>query len=128
LQRRGPAERTGACRRSTRGARPSMTETAIRDYGVIGDGRSAALVAKNGAIEWLCWPRFDSPSIFAAVLDANRGGAWRIAPRGSFRTARAYLPDTNVLATTFVGPSGAGRGVDTLTERESVGEGRRGER
>ncbi|MFO7180303.1 MAG: DUF5911 domain-containing protein, partial [Pseudomonadota bacterium] len=92
-----------------------MTETAIRDYGVIGDGRSAALVAKNGAIEWLCWPRFDSPSIFAAVLDANRGGAWRIAPRGSFRTARAYLPDTNVLATTFVGPSGAVRVIDTMT-------------
>ncbi|HLV66705.1 MAG TPA: glycoside hydrolase family 15 protein [Polyangiaceae bacterium] len=92
-----------------------MLETAIQDYGIIGDGRSAALVTTSGSIEWLCWPRFDSPSFFAAVLDASKGGAWRIVPRGPFRTARAYLPESNVLATTFEGPSGAVRVLDAMT-------------
>ena len=70
----------------------------IQDYAIIGDCRSAALVSRNGSIDWLCWPRFDSPSIFAALLD-DHGGRWRIAPQAAFRSERRYLPNTNVLET-----------------------------
>src|SRR5690606_35482091 len=108
-------ERAGASPRWDASCTAGMLETAIQDYGIIGDGRSAALVTTSGSIEWLCWPRFDSPSLFAAVLDASKGGAWRIVPRGPFRTARAYLPESNVLATTFEGPSGAVRVLDAMT-------------
>ena len=73
----------------------------IHDYGVIGDGRSAALVARSGAIDWLCWPRFDSPPMFGALLDEERGGSWRISPYGSARVTRQYVEHTNVLETTF---------------------------
>jgi GH15 family glucan-1,4-alpha-glucosidase len=73
---------------------------AIQDYGIIGDGRAAALVSRTGSIDWLCWPRFDSPSIFAALLDDD-AGRWSIAPRAPFRSERRYLDGTNVLETRF---------------------------
>src|SRR4051794_6994230 len=73
----------------------------IGDYAIIGDCRSAALVSRQGAIEWLCWPRFDSPFIFGAILDRVKGGQFRIQPTGEFQTQRRYLPDTNILETTF---------------------------
>lgn len=75
----------------------------IGDYAIIGDCRSAALVANTGAIEWLCWPRFDSPSIFAAILDRDRGGTWKVSPRATdiLRTQREYIAESNVLRTTF---------------------------
>ena len=76
------------------------------DHGVVGDGRSAALIARSGAVEWLCWPRFDSSPIFAALLDVERGGSFRIAPSGPARVDRAYLPVTNVLETRFTTPPG----------------------
>lgn len=78
----------------------------IRDYAMIGDTRSAALIARDGSLDWLCWPRFDSPSQFAALLDPARGGRFRIQPRGVYETERRYLPETNVLETRFHSPRG----------------------
>jgi GH15 family glucan-1,4-alpha-glucosidase len=73
----------------------------IGGYAMIGDCRSAALISREGSLDWLCWPRFDSPSIFAALLDAGRGGRCRIRPTGAFQTERRYLPDTNVVEIIF---------------------------
>jgi GH15 family glucan-1,4-alpha-glucosidase len=78
----------------------------IQDYGIIGNCRSAALVSKYGSIEWLCWPRFDNPSIFAAILDRERGGHWRISPVGEAAIERRYSPNSNVLETRFTANSG----------------------
>lgn len=80
--------------------------TSIGDYGLIGDCRSAALVSTEGSIDWLCWPIFDSPSIFAAILDDDAGGRFRVRPTGRFRTERRYVHDTNVLETVFHTDSG----------------------
>ena len=79
---------------------------AIEDYGIIGDCRSAALVSRDGSIDWLCWPRFDKPAIFAALLDRKRGGFWRISPVGHATIKRHYVPDSNVLETHFTNDSG----------------------
>jgi GH15 family glucan-1,4-alpha-glucosidase len=78
-----------------------MRAVRIEDHAAIGDGRSAALVARDGTVDWLCWPRFDSPAVFAALLDPEQGGALRISPRGRSRIRRAYLEETNVLVTWF---------------------------
>ncbi|PYK12042.1 MAG: hypothetical protein DME65_05360 [Verrucomicrobia bacterium] len=69
----------------------------IQDYAIIGNGRSAALISTRGSIDWLCWPRFDSASIFAAILDRNVGGHWNIRPAQRFETTRRYIDNTNVL-------------------------------
>ena len=88
--------------------RPDTNWPRISDYAIIGDCRSAALVANTGSIEWLCWPRFDSPSIFAAILDRQRGGFWKICPSGAENAPyrRTYAPGTNVLCTTFESATG----------------------
>lgn len=77
----------------------------IQDYAIIGDGRSAALISNRGSIDWLCWPRFDEPSIFAAILDPNIGGYWSIRPSQDSKVSRKYLEKTNVLETTFANGS-----------------------
>ena len=75
---------------------------AIEDYGLIGDCRSCALVGRNGSIDWLCWPRFDSPACFAALLGDDTNGRWQIAPRDAARkTSRRYRGSGLVLETTF---------------------------
>ena len=78
----------------------------IGDYAVIGDCRTAGLVSRDGSLDWLCFPRFDSPSIFAALLDTEQGGRFRIRPVGEFSSERRYLPDTNILETIFHCPEG----------------------
>ncbi|WP_373048549.1 glycoside hydrolase family 15 protein [Vulgatibacter sp.] len=83
-----------------------MSDARIADYAPIGDGRSLALVSRTGSIDWLCWPRLDSPSLFASLLDPA-AGHWSIRPAGALQPRRRYLPETNVLQTDWEGPDGA---------------------
>jgi GH15 family glucan-1,4-alpha-glucosidase len=98
-----------------------VSQPAISDYGVIGDLHTAALVGPHGGIDWCCAPCFDSPSIFAALLDETKGGTWRIAPIGAATTEQRYLPGTNILVTTFRLSAG---GVVEVTDLMPVGPAR----
>jgi GH15 family glucan-1,4-alpha-glucosidase len=92
----------------------------IEDYGLIGDMQSAALVGRNGAIDWLCLPRFDSASCFSAVVGDERHGRWLVAPAGEIRsTSRRYRPGTLVLETDFEVADGAVRVIDFMPRRGS---------
>jgi GH15 family glucan-1,4-alpha-glucosidase len=87
----------------------------IADHGLIGDLQTAALVTTNGVLDWFCVPRFDSPSVFASLLDADRGGYYKIAPdRDDYVTRQLYLPDTAILVTRFMTPDGVGEVHDFM--------------
>lgn len=90
----------------------------ISDYALIGDCRTIALVARTGAIEWLCLPNIDSPSLFASMLDRERGGHFSVTMRGTEKVSRHYLDDTNVLETVFSGPEGRVGVIDFLPVTE----------
>jgi GH15 family glucan-1,4-alpha-glucosidase len=81
----------------------------IADHGIIGDLHTVALVAADGTIDWYCCPSFDSPSVFASILDREKGGYYRIAPiEDEWTSKQLYFPDTNVLITRFFTPGGVG--------------------
>ncbi|HEV7501423.1 MAG TPA: trehalase-like domain-containing protein, partial [Vicinamibacteria bacterium] len=87
----------------------------IENYGVIGNMRSAALVGMNGSIDWYCFPAFDSPSVFGALLDEGKGGTFSIAPATEHAAKKQfYWPDTNVLVTRFLSPDGVGQITDFM--------------
>jgi GH15 family glucan-1,4-alpha-glucosidase len=95
----------------------------IADYALIGDCHSAALVGRDGSIDWACFPRFDSPALFCAILDARCGGSWSLNAADSSRATRAYVSDTNVLVTTFTTPTGVLEVTDCMpVERTDPGE------
>ena len=93
----------------------------IGEHGLIGDLQTAALVSTDGTIDWFCCPRFDSPSIFASLLDHDRGGFFRIGPEGGgYASRQLYFPDTAILITRFMTPDGAGEVVDFMPVVEGV--------
>jgi GH15 family glucan-1,4-alpha-glucosidase len=100
-----------------------MAYLPIESYGVIGDLHTTALVGLDGSIDWLCFPKFDSPSVFAALLDDEKGGRFQIAPSSEGVTRKQmYLPDTNVLVTRFLSPDG----LAEVTDFMPIGEPARG--
>ncbi|MBV9512390.1 MAG: glycoside hydrolase family 15 protein, partial [Caulobacteraceae bacterium] len=105
----------------------------IADYALIGDCETAALVDRNGSIDWLCWPRFDSDACFAALLGDERNGFWRLAPAAAFRASRRYRPGTLILETLFETQAGVVALIDFMPPRGETShivrlvEGRSGE-
>src|SRR6516162_4189296 len=98
-----------------------MSQLSIADYALLSDCRSAALVSKDGSVDWLCFPRFDGPSVFGRLLDQS-AGHWSIRPAGDTEVSRRYVDDTMLLETTFRAPSGTAVLVDAL----AVGPNERG--
>ena len=92
----------------------------IKDHGLIGDGTTAALVGRDGAISWMCLPRFDSPPLFCSILDAKQGGSFTVAPEDLLESRQFYQADTGVLVTEMRSPSGVIRLTDALTLRSGA--------
>jgi GH15 family glucan-1,4-alpha-glucosidase len=94
----------------------------IEDYGIIGDLHTVALVGKNGSIDWYCTPAFDAPSVFGALLDAEKGGYFQIEPQETSGVSRKqlYLPDTNILVTRFLTESGVGEVTDFMPIQQAT--------
>ena len=88
----------------------------IEEHGIIGNLETAALVASDGVIDFLCWPRFDSPTVFAGLLDPGRGGSFELMPElEGARTMQLYLPDTNVLVTRWLAEVASVELVDLIS-------------
>ncbi|MFY0563332.1 glycoside hydrolase family 15 protein [Archangium lansingense] len=92
----------------------------IDDYALLGDCHSAALVGRDGSIDWACFPRFDSPAAFCRILDVGRGGSFRVSPEGPYQSTRRYIDDTNVLVTTFTTPTGVLELTDCMPVRTGL--------
>src|ERR1041384_2801068 len=91
-----------------RGMSRRWSSLKIEDYALIGDCHTAALVGRDGSIDWLCLPRFDSPACFAALLGTPENGRWQIAPKSNtFKVQRRYRPGTLILETDFETDEGA---------------------
>lgn len=99
--------------------RKSVRYQPIAEHGVIGNLRTVALVGTDGTIDWYCCPSFDSPSVFAAILDADRGGAFELAATVPAGTKQFYFPDTNVLITRFFTEDGLGEIQDFMPVADS---------
>lgn len=87
----------------------------IRDYAAVGDGRTVALIARDGSVDWMCTPTFDGPSVFGALLDSARGGRFVLTPDDAYTAERRYVPGTNVLETTYRTEGGRVKVTDALT-------------
>jgi hypothetical protein len=92
---------------------------AIEDHAVIGDLHTVALVATDGTIDWCCMPRFDSPAVFAALLDADRGGCFAVRSE-AVRTRQLYMLESNVLVTRFLGTDSVGEVADFMVPRHGA--------
>ena len=102
-------------RRSTLPYRRDVTGfLPIEAYGAVGNGRTVALIGSDASIDWLCFPRIDSPSVFGRILDSQRGGYWQISPVDPWTVQRHYIEDTNVLVTRFETASGIAEVVDFM--------------
>src|ERR1700710_1300700 len=94
---------------------PMKNYPMIADHGLIGDLQTAALIATDGSVDWFCCPRFDSPSVFGSLLDAEKGGYLRISPATAVHTTQQmYFPDTAILITRFLTEDGVGEVVDFM--------------
>jgi GH15 family glucan-1,4-alpha-glucosidase len=92
----------------------------IDDYALLGDCHSAALVGRDGSIDWACFPRFDSPAVFCRILDVGKGGSFRVSPEGPCQSTRRYIDDTNVLVTTFTTSTGVLEVTDCMPVRTGL--------
>src|SRR6202012_4705937 len=106
-------QKIGVCDRQRR--QPVDRYPNISDHGLIGDLQTAALVSTDGNVDWFCCPRFDSPSVFASLLDQRRGGYFSIRPEPhGYVTKQLYLPGTAILLTRFLTPEGVGEVCDFM--------------